>query len=382
MQEIDVLLRAGAATLTLALALLLIRDARKDQIAWLLVLFASGLSGFLAGNTPDPSLRLSGAAAGLADLLSGNLAVFLWWLSLAVFEDDFRLDAWKLGVGGAWLGVWLLDRGTALGVSADFELSWASVGLGFGMVAHLAYRLLRDLNDDLIETRRRARAMFAAVLAALLLVDLGVDVVLGFDWRPRWFTIAQNAAILLVAARTASWLLRADAGALTFQRARAAVAAPAPAAAPRAAAGGSDARLLGRLRELMESERIYRDPDLTVAEFAARMGAPEAKVRSLVNQQLGHRHFRSFLNAYRVAEAREILADPGKAGEKMVTIALDVGFASLASFNRAFKLVEGRPPTEFRDRARSSEPPAQNQTEDLSQDDPGPHGRELRSDRA
>jgi AraC-like DNA-binding protein len=32
----------------------------------------------------------------------------------------------------------------------------------------------------------------------------------------------------------------------------------------------------------------------------------------------------------------------------MTGLAFDVGFASLASFNRAFKLVEGRSPTEFR----------------------------------
>lgn len=372
MQEIDVLLRAGAVTLMLALALLLIRDARKGQIVWLFLFFALGVSGFLAGNTPDPGLRLSGAAAGSADLLSGNLAVFLWWFSLAVFDDDFRLDAWKLGVGGAWFTVWLLDRVTALSEPADLALSWAPVGLGLGMVAHLAYRLLRDLKGDLIESRRRARAMFAAVVTALLFVDLGVDVVLGFAWRPQWFTVAQNAAILLVATCTAGWLLRADVGALTFQPSGAGVAAalPAPPPTPRTAAAGSDARLLGRLRELMESERVYRDPDLTIAEFAARMSAPEAKVRSLVNQQLGHRHFRSFLNAYRVAEAREILADPAKAAEKMVTVALDVGFASLASFNRAFKLAEGRPPTEFRNSALSSEPPAQIPPEGSSQADP------------
>ena len=382
MQEIDVLVRAGAAVLTLTLAFLLVRDARKAQIAWLSLLFALGLSGFLAGNTPDPDLGLSGAAAGLAQTASGNLAVFLWWFSLAVFDDEFRLDGGKLAVGAAWFVVWLLDRSGAGGASADVALTWILVALAFGMVAHLAYRLLRDLNGDLIVSRRRARAVFAAVLAALLLIDLGVDVVLGFGWAPQWFTVAQNAVILLVAAGTAGWLLHADVAALTFQPSTAplAVATPAPAPAHRSAAAGADARLLERLHRLMESERIYRDPDLTVAGFAARMGAPEPKVRSFVNQQLGHRHFRSFLNAYRVAEARQILADPARAGEKVVTIALDVGFASLASFNRAFKLAEGKPPTEFRTHALAAGSPAQNPTGAPRQADPASQDRELRSD--
>jgi AraC-like DNA-binding protein len=327
-------------------------------------------------------LGLSGAAAELARLLSGNLAVFLWWFSLAVFDDEFRLDTRKLGVGATWFVVWLLDRSGVGGSSADVALTWILVTLGFGMVAHVAYRLLRDLNGDLIVSRRRARAIFATVLAALLLVDLGVDVVLGFDWTPQWFTVAQNAVILLVAACAASWLLRPDVGALTFQpsTARLTVTTPAPARALRSAAAGADARLLHRLHELMESERIYRDPNLTVAQFAARMGAPEAKVRSFVNQQLGHRHFRNFLNAYRVAEARQVLADPAKAGEKMVTIALDVGFASLASFNRAFKLAEGRPPTEFRTDALAAASPARNPAEGASEAVPASQERELRSD--
>jgi hypothetical protein len=63
----------------------------------LFLLFALGICGFLAGNTPDQSLRLPGIAAEVARFLSGNAAVFLWWFSLAVFDDEFRFDAWKLG---------------------------------------------------------------------------------------------------------------------------------------------------------------------------------------------------------------------------------------------------------------------------------------------
>jgi len=42
------------------------------------------------------------------------------------------------------------------------------------------------------------------------------------------------------------------------------------------------------------------------------------------------------------------LADPARAGDKLIAIALDSGFSSLASFNRAFQTVEGRPPSAFR----------------------------------
>jgi len=122
-------------------------------------------------------------------------------------------------------------------------------------------------------------------------------------------------------------------------------AAAAPVAPP---AQGEEARLTERLRLLVEVEKVQLEPDLTFADFVRRMGAPDRTVRQLINHRLGHDHFRAFLNACRVAEARRLLADPGRAGDKLIAIALDSGFASLASFNRAFQAVEGRPPSAFR----------------------------------
>lgn len=355
MQELDVLLRVVPATLLLTLALLLVRDARRERVVWFFVPFALGLCGFLAGNTPDAALKLSGVPAVLAGLLSGNAAVLLWWFCLAVFDDDFQPNRLGFGVGGAWFVIVLLDRGILGYRFAEIGLSWVLVGMGAAMAGHVAYRLLCDLDGDLVEARRGARASIVAAFTAILLVDLGVDVALGFEWKPQWFTVAQNAAIFLVAAQLARGLLRGDAGVLAFRSASAQALAPAsvPAPASRKTTGAPDARLLCRLDELMVGERVYRDPALTFAVFAARMGAPEAEVRRLVNQRLGGRHFRSFLNAYRVAEARSALANRARANEKMVAIAFDAGFASLASFNRAFKLAEGQSPSEYRARALS-----------------------------
>jgi AraC-like DNA-binding protein len=188
-------------------------------------------------------------------------------------------------------------------------------------------------------------------------------------WKPPWFTLAQNSVILAFAVSMAHWLLRADVDALTFRSASLPVApsrvleSSLPGTPPSHSSQNPrltlpsmaapaivepDTRLLDRLRNLMDAERVYRDPELTFAAFVARMGAPEPAVRRLVNQALGHRHFRSFLNTYRVADARVALADPMRANDKMVAIAFDAGFASLASFNRAFKEIEGRPPSDFR----------------------------------
>jgi AraC-like DNA-binding protein len=344
-------LRAGSATLWLALAVLLVRGAPRRAAAWPFLPLALGIAGFMARNTPDAALLLSGPAAVAASFLSGNAAVFLWWFALALFDDEFRLDAPKLAVGGLWVAVAALDRGLLGARFTDLGLSWVSVALGLGMVGHLGWRLLRDLEGDLVEGRRRARVATAAGLGLLLLFDLGIDIALGFDWKPRWFTMVQNGSALGLALVLGAWLLRVEGDAF-----------PRPAAAPPVlplnsapAVDPAAGPLLARLHRLMEVERVYRDPDLTVSRFAALMGAPEPEVRRLVNQQLGHRHFRSFLNAWRVADVRASLADPARAGEKLVGIALDAGFASLASFNRAFKALEGRAPSEHRQAVQRGE---------------------------
>lgn len=101
-----------------------------------------------------------------------------------------------------------------------------------------------------------------------------------------------------------------------------------------------EATLIERLRTLVEVERAHLDPESTFDVFVRRMGAPERAVRRLINHRLGYDHFRSFLNAYRMVEARRLLADPIRASDKLISIAMDSGFASLASFNRVFRATE------------------------------------------
>ena len=349
MDSVDVLLRVAGGTLLATLTLFVVSDRPRDRASWLFALFALGVCGFLAGNTPDERLLPSGAFAAVADLFGRTAAVALWWFGLSMFDDDFRLRPIHIGVGAVWFLVLVLDEARLTAGPVAQGGSWLLIVLGVGMVGDLGWRLLRDRGGDLVEGRRTARLTLAGVSAALLLVDLGVDVVLGFGWKPQGFTVAQNAAVFAVTVWVASWLLRADAALLTFRAPKADTPALSSVVAQHSVPRPRDSRLLRRLIALMETEHPHRDPNLTFAGFAAKMGASEKEVRRLINQELGHRHFRSFLNSYRLAEVRDALADPAKADQKIVTIAFDAGFASLASFNRAFRLAEDCSPTEFRE---------------------------------
>jgi AraC-like DNA-binding protein len=126
---------------------------------------------------------------------------------------------------------------------------------------------------------------------------------------------------------------------------------PAPGSAPDAAPDpvkADESRQLATLARLMTAERIYREPSLTIAALAHRMGLPEHRLRRLINRSLGHRNFNAYLNGHRIADIQRALRDPAQAATPVLTIAMDAGFQSLGPFNRAFKAATGLTPTEFR----------------------------------
>ncbi len=160
--------------------------ARQDDgRARLLHPLAICLCGFLSGNSPDPRLQLAGPLGSLAVLLAGYAAVFLWWFCLAVFDAGFRPRGLVLAIGGAWIVIASADRGLFGERLAQAELSWALVALGLVMVGHLAWRLLRDREGDLLDSRRRMRRAVVVALAGQLLADLAVDLFLGLIGAPR-----------------------------------------------------------------------------------------------------------------------------------------------------------------------------------------------------
>lgn len=100
------------------------------------------------------------------------------------------------------------------------------------------------------------------------------------------------------------------------------------------------------LLERMQQERLYADHDLRVAKLADMVGLPEHRLRKKINKQLGYRNFNQFVNQYRIEEAGQRLNQEPTI--PVLSIALDVGFRSISSFNTAFQSQFGMSPTEYR----------------------------------
>lgn len=98
----------------------------------------------------------------------------------------------------------------------------------------------------------------------------------------------------------------------------------------------------------------YRDSSLTLTSLATRLQTSERTLSRTLREGAGQT-FSSFVNQLRVEEAAARLADP--ATPTVLEVAFAVGFASKASFHRAFKQFRGRTPTAFRAHAGSQLPP-------------------------
>lgn len=130
-----------------------------------------------------------------------------------------------------------------------------------------------------------------------------------------------------------------------------------PAARP-ALETAADPALAERLRQLVQVEEVFREEGLTIASLAERLAAQEYRVRQLINAQLGFKNFNAFLHHYRIREAQNALGDPARRHLSVAEIAYAVGYRSLGPFNKAFKEIAGRTPSDYRAQRQAEAPPS------------------------
>ncbi|KAB7768469.1 helix-turn-helix domain-containing protein [Xanthomonas maliensis] len=119
---------------------------------------------------------------------------------------------------------------------------------------------------------------------------------------------------------------------------------PAAAVAPPPAAAEKDWQALGqRVAAEVSAHGWWREPDLSLAALARRIGTNSNYLSRALNEGLGQT-FSAFINALRIAEAQRLLT-----GDRdILAIALAVGFGSKASFNRVFRAHVGCTPSDYR----------------------------------
>lgn len=111
--------------------------------------------------------------------------------------------------------------------------------------------------------------------------------------------------------------------------------------------GDEGTRYIEKMHELMQTRRMFVDPDLSLSMFAEQLDLPAHQVSKLVNEKFG-KSFTDMVNEYRVEEFISKMNDPKYKAYSLYGIALEVGFSSKSAFNSAFKKIKGKTPSEFK----------------------------------
>ena len=100
-----------------------------------------------------------------------------------------------------------------------------------------------------------------------------------------------------------------------------------------------------QLLAIMKEEHIYRDSEITLSKFSERLALTPHQLSEFLNKKLNS-NFSSFINFYRINEAKELLIRDSD--KTILSICFFTGFNSKSSFNTAFKKHVGQTPNEFR----------------------------------
>lgn len=101
-----------------------------------------------------------------------------------------------------------------------------------------------------------------------------------------------------------------------------------------------------KIAEVMEAEKLYQNPTLTLADVAKRLGTNPTLVSRMVNQGFGM-NFNDFINTYRTKAVIAMLRGGVHKQQTLLGISIDCGFNSKTTFNRYFKKFTGLSPKEF-----------------------------------
>jgi len=104
--------------------------------------------------------------------------------------------------------------------------------------------------------------------------------------------------------------------------------------------------IINKIYNLMESDKLYLNPDFTLSELAKKINTSRTYVSQVINEHY-ECNFKTFINDYRIKEARRLLSDSRNNNITIEAIANKVGFKSKTSFNNAFKKYIGITPSYF-----------------------------------
>jgi AraC-like DNA-binding protein len=105
--------------------------------------------------------------------------------------------------------------------------------------------------------------------------------------------------------------------------------------------------ILKKLKEGMENEKYYRNNLVSQTQLSRKLLIPTHHISQVINEKLNLSFF-EFIAKYRINEAEQMLSDPKCNHMTIEDISEGVGYISKAAFNKTFKKITGKTPSEYR----------------------------------
>lgn len=106
--------------------------------------------------------------------------------------------------------------------------------------------------------------------------------------------------------------------------------------------------LADKIETLLIQQSLYLKTNLKVADIARELDVSEYKISKALRKHINARNFNQYVNELRITHAKKLLADPDKQKWSVLVVGLESGFASVGPFTRAFKLLTGFTPNQYR----------------------------------
>lgn len=104
--------------------------------------------------------------------------------------------------------------------------------------------------------------------------------------------------------------------------------------------------IIKRLDHSMQAEKLFLQSQLNLRDLAQHLKVPGGLLSAAINSQKKV-NFNDYINALRVDEFLTAIEKEGSHAYTLLALALDCGFNSKATFNRAFKKEKGLSPREY-----------------------------------
>ena len=316
----------------------ILRFERKSFRKHLFLLFLVSLCSYLLAYWEN--LLGSGVGFQIAFFLSVQLPLTFWLMARALFQDEFE---WS---NRYWILIFLVPPLHYLiyrmnefenGFPGD-DFRFLPYLISVTFIALAIFEAVKNRKDDLLISRFKKRNIF--VLFSSIFALLSIYFYFTHDpYRlPEIFELIQNLYFCLFLL----WFF----GSLFTYRGLFQGSEKTPKDSVPQKDPTRQKALITKILEAFTEDQLFMEEGLTITQLATKTGEKEYLIRRAINGELGYTNFNSFLNYYRVEEARKLIQEDPLLNFQ--EIAFRLGYQSVATFNRAFKKETGQTPTEFR----------------------------------